>query len=660
MSRLLDPPLVPRNGRRLKVLGIARISKERKRFSKGSSKEGKKVRTEIKDERSLEDQEALYRARVQEFTDLPFDMTCVAGQGSGECIDRKEAEEAQAEVETGAYDLVITEDLGRIFRRVHAYLFCETCQDVGTRLIALNDHVDTGHDDWRLSAFFAVMRHEAYNSDTAQRIRRSLRNRFTNGGIIQFVIFGYIKPEDAETDADLQKHPAAEPIYKEWFRRLDDGATYAEIADWLNEQSIPVGPYCRSKEWSRNMVRGITHNTILKGIRQRNNKMSVRINKTGHHHCVNAPPEELLERHCPHLAFFDEAYYDRVVAKVDARNAKNSRVKDGQDPLRGRPRKRTRWPGQHIYCGLCGRMFVYGGHGQMEHLICDGARKYRCWHSITADGPMAAHKLTDAIMAEIELVPDFEPTFREMLQMQLDEVGSAREGRLKEIARAVEKNARETENVMDAIRNAKSSPTLLAELQRLEEEKGDLERERLDLQNAPRQVPELPPITEIRQMAREKLAELAENSQDCARLIRVLIPKIVVHPYRLCDGGHLVLRARFKLNLSPLLQIDKDLVVPALERELVVDLFDPPQREAIRKELVALRAGGMTQLKAAQRLGVTHTAAQRAAALQRQMDRLGLTDPYVPVLSPPDDYKMLRRHKHRRYRFEPLDDAQQT
>ena len=42
-------------------------------------------------------------------------------------------------------------------------------------------YVDTGNDGWRLSAFFAAMRHEMHNADTGKRIRRTQRNRFTQG-----------------------------------------------------------------------------------------------------------------------------------------------------------------------------------------------------------------------------------------------------------------------------------------------------------------------------------------------------------------------------------------------------------------------------------------------------------------------------------------------
>ncbi len=319
MSWHLQPPLTARNGRQLKVLGIARVS------------------TEHQNALSLDDQGALYRRWLDQHTDLPSQLKLIAGRGSGECLDRKEARQAIDEVETRTYDLVIAEDLGRIFRRVHAQLFCELCEDVGTRLIALNDHVDTAQDNWRVLAGFANMRHEMYNADTAKRIRRSLRNRFQMGGVIQSVVFGYIKPAGAKTDAELRRDPAAEPIYAEMFHRLEGGASYAEVADWLNEQGVKPGPAARRGYWTSILVAQLLHNQILKGVRVRNNKMSKRVNQTGRRKSVPAPPSERLERNCPHLAFIEPARYDRLIRTLDERNSKYRRRSiDGIDAAQGR------------------------------------------------------------------------------------------------------------------------------------------------------------------------------------------------------------------------------------------------------------------------------------------------------------------------------------
>ncbi len=142
---------------------------------------------------------------------------------------------------------------------------------------------------------------------------------------------------------------------------------------------------------------------------------------------------------------------------------------------------------------------------------------------------------------------------------------------------------------------------------------------------------------------------------EAAAAIRKLIPKFTVFPVRLCDGGHIYQRAKFTLNLSPLLQVDNALVVQSLKRELVVDLFDVPQREAFREQVIVLNAARLKQRDIGKELGITQPAVQNALALQRKMDELGIVDPYVRVMSPPEDYKKLRMHKHPRYRFTPLD-----
>jgi hypothetical protein len=172
----------------------------------------------------------------------------------------------------------------------------------------------------------------------------------------------------------------------------------------------------------------------------------------------------------------------------------------------------------------------------------------------------------------------------------------------------------------------------------------------------------------LRQLAREEFKNLALDSFEFASLMRRLIPKILVLPHRLCDGGLIVLRARFRLRLGNLLtdRRAREVLSQPLDRIVTVDLFEPCQREASREQIVALRAAinpetgkKHTEAEAARKVGITKTAAQRAAALQRQMDQLGLSDPYIPVMEPPDDYPKLRRHKHARYSFRPLEGAGQ-
>lgn len=643
MIRNLHPPLVAKNGRTLKVLAVCRIS------------------TVNQDELSLNDQEASYRQYLDTSCQLPYDLDVIATQGSGECIDRAEYLDAIERVESGRYDLVISEDLGRICRRVHAHIFCELCQDMDTRLIALNDSIDTGIDGWEMNSFFAAIRHESYNRDTSKRIRRSLRNRFTLGGVVQCEIFGYVKPRGTKSDGDLSKDPAAELLYDEWFRLLEDGATYAEVADWLNAMGTPTGPYCRSDTWTGPMVRRITFNRILKGIRQRNRKMSRRVNKTGRHKSVDAPPEELLERDCPHLAFIDPARYDRVIRLLTERNAKYRRSRaDGVDPRRNVPKKRTRWPGQSVLCGICGRTFVFGGHGQTEHLMCSGARAYQCWNGITFDGATACHTLSSRLFDQISALPGFDSQFLEQLRMECELVDDGRTKRRHEIAFQIRDVKRKIGNITKAIGEMGSSPSLTAELRALETKLGDLQAEQSELAQSPRHNLVLPSVAEIVGIARETFEELASNSQEFARQMRRIIDQIYVYPCRLCDGGHPVLRAELRFSLVSFVSQGIPRVPAGLGERLsgtfFADLFVPPQRVAYRHEVMRLtQATSLTEREIASELGVTQPAVQYAKKLSRDMERRGLSDPYVALREPPTDYAKLKRHKHQRYQFTPLD-----
>jgi hypothetical protein len=203
-----------------------------------------------------------------------------------------------------------------------------------------------------------------------------------------------------------------------------------------------------------------------------------------------------------------------------------------------------------------------------------------------------------------------------------------------------------------------TSASLRNELAGLEADKAALLLQLESLKQEPNDSNAVYSIETIKETTRIAIQGCAADAVELGRLMRQLVPKIWVYPFRLCDGGDIVHRAKFSLALVPLLPPSQHLdgVGRHLTRDLVVDLFDQPQRAKYRQDVVNMRAAGMTERQVANKLGITHTAAQRAAALDRMMQRLGLADPYIPVLEPPSDFGMLRRHRHPRYRFEPLDE----
>ncbi len=139
----------PRDGRTLKVIRVARVS------------------TDAQDSRSLDDQRARIQTYVESLHCGEVEFIDIASQGSSGQLAREELLELERRIESGSFDLVIAEDLSRICRRRRAFDFCEICIDYDTRLIAINDHIDTAASDCWESAVFATWQHQRSNCDVA-------------------------------------------------------------------------------------------------------------------------------------------------------------------------------------------------------------------------------------------------------------------------------------------------------------------------------------------------------------------------------------------------------------------------------------------------------------------------------------------------------------
>jgi len=635
---------VPRNGHSLNVIAVCRVS------SPGPGKQ---------DIRSLDDQ----MCKIREFLDREFDVTYeiteICGQGSGENLNRQEFHQLLDLVETGEYDLVISEDLGRICRRIRAHEFAEGCTDFDTRLIAINDHVDTAQDGWQDHSIFSAWHHERSNRDTSERIKRSHRSRFREGGCAQFPIYGIIKPQGSKKDLEWSKDPAAEPVIQEVVRMLFEHRNYSAVADWLNEQQVPVGPCCRRDRWTGCAVARWIHNPILSGRRFRNKKVSRR-RSDGKYVAVKANPDEIIWREVPHLAFLSREEHESLLQTLDSTNANRSRRFGGKRDTRASiPRKRTRFPGQMTFCGICGRLYVFGGHGQTDHLMCDGAREYHCWNGVTLDAKLASQKILEAVFCEIESLPDFDEAFLQEVRSETERLDADRNLKIRELETRERTAELELNRLIDFIENGSTFPQIQERMAEKQEMLTCCRSELQQLRSHPVTTVEIPEVGELKRLARESLQDLPTDDWRFQALMQKIIPRIVIFPVAPCDGGTPRCRAHFRLCLNGFLEDrrQREVLSSQLERIVTVDLFEVPQRIQFRKQVVRARREGMTERAIAKLLGITITAAQRASALQRLMDKLEIDDPYVILTAPPDDYSKLSRHRHQRYQFDPLPNA---
>jgi hypothetical protein len=358
------------------------------------------------------------------------------------------------------------------------------------------------------------------------------------------------------------------------------------------------------------------------------------------------------------LAYFIEEEFDCLDELLLAENECYRHARGtGVDPLCGRSRSHSCFPGMHAQCWYCGHHYVWGGNGQTEHLMCSNARAWHCWHAVAFSGPCAVQSIAQAITAQLWQIEGLDDQFAQMVAAASQDLSGNIEAAWRKLRSDELQFKREEANVISAVKAMGVHETLQQELVSLQLQKHQLLMLRHQLEHRrPHQLvlPKSPTV--LRQLLQEEFAKLTSDSLSFGKLLRQLVPQMHVYAVRLCDGGHLYPRAQVVLNLAG--NFSDARLVPGLTelftKTVTLDLFEPPQRERIRKEAVRLQAEGQTQKATARLIAEqpTATAVQKSLALQQRMDSLGLSDPFVMVDEPPADYPKLRRHQHERYLFQ--------
>src|SRR5579871_6522293 len=154
------------------------------------------------------------------------DIRALGERASGMLPDRASIREAEDLLATGNVDLVIAEDLSRIFRNPrYQYVFVQDAVDAGTRVICIADQLDTADDNWETMLGAATLRHGLVIPDTRRRVRRKAVDSFLAGGMVMKLPFGYrklTKEEAASSGVTLRmcKVPDCTAIIQEMRQRV--------------------------------------------------------------------------------------------------------------------------------------------------------------------------------------------------------------------------------------------------------------------------------------------------------------------------------------------------------------------------------------------------------------------------------------------------------
>lgn len=560
-----------------------------------------------------------YLARVY---DGPTEITHLGERASGMLSGRESIRQAEDLIASGAIDVVIAEDLSRIFRNPrHQYNFVQDVVDAETRLICIADNLDTADDSWELMLGAATLRHGLTVSDTRRRVRRTATHSFHHGGMVQKVKFGYRKLTKAEAASGdygpvglaIARVAECTPTIQQMMERAKRGDSFVSIAEWLNRELVEPPPYAAG-DWNGRLVKDILRDPILKGLRVFRRVLSQPVFKTGHYRRVrNEEPETA---HYPELAHIDATEFDQLQEVLDQREASSPRKKGRDHPLYGRPRKRAYWPAQHARCSICGDiLYRYDG----RYLKCQNATRTAtnpCWNHLQVDCDVLRDKLLTPMVRTLIEYPIFRDTIREATLSEFTRLVAHRSAGAAD-RKNLEKLRQQAANLTQAITVGGQIDVLASRLRDISEQIKVAEKA-TELQN---QVPQLV-WEKIESGLSDHVVALAAASFEFCDLMNRIGSRLLIQPVQALDTPQIKPKGRLELELV----VDDTVEAFCFEAYL----FDLPLHVRHFRECAALRVQKPSRSlkKISDHLGISHMTVKRALKYASLMESEGLDEPY--------------------------------
>ena len=617
-------PLEPKDPRRpLQVLIIGRIS------------------TEHQNEENINASYRYVESYLERLYQGPIEIRHLGERASGMLVDRATIRQAEDLIATGHWDLVIAEDLSRIFRNPrHQYNFVQDAVDAETRLICIADNLDTADENWEIMLGAATLRHGMTVPDVRRRVRRTATHAFHRGGMVLKVKYGYRKLSEEEAASGefgppglrIAKRPECTAILREMKDRVLRGDHYEAIAEWLRDEGVENPPYAR--EWSAKLVKTLLCDPILSGTRRFRNVIHRPVYRTGKHRRIrNVEPEE---KHYPELAHFSPDEHEELIRVIRDREQKH-RQRSGRDhPRSGQPRSRAIWPAQHARCAVCGGLMYQIG----ESLKCQnalGKGRIRCWNRVQVRTSIARHQVLAALIEIAEQTPELMQLLLESITAERDHLYAKNHRAVHLIDREITERQRQAGNLSAAIAQGGRMEVLLERLAAVHRELQFLEEQRR--QEASRPTNDEPTNFE------SSLFSIAETSFAFADFLRDLIPQFLIQPVQALDTPQVRPQAKLTIEFPSSAGAEPERC--KLDHEFTVNLFEPPLHiQFVDACSTAKREAPNCSLKTiAQRLDLNHMTVKRALDYGRRMERAGLSDPYRKLTQKPNEASRWKRRK---------------
>jgi len=265
------------------------------------------------------------------------------------------------------------------------------------------------------------------------------------------------------------------------FKKRSQGDSYAQIAAFLNAQSIPAPRRGRWKDlddvWSTGTIRGILENHAYYGTRvyNRNSMSRIRAEKEGrmvapgvrYPHWLNPPSEWTIEEDA-HPPIVDKDLWQR------ANSVTPPKLREGSKPHRDVPYLLTGL----IFCTRCSKPFqgqsTKSKNKRYYKYICGGYNKRICEYcAIKRDEiePFVMNAIKETLSSPV-LLKLIEHKLRALQSSSPDSPDQ------RTIDRSILIQESSARNLADAIAEHGASPTLMSQLQTVEREIENLKRQK--------------------------------------------------------------------------------------------------------------------------------------------------------------------------------------
>lgn len=283
-------------------------------------------------------------------------------------------------------NLIITKDLSRLGRDYieTGYYLEKYFPEHNLRYIAVNDNIDTFHDDSNndMNPFRSVI-NDMYAKDISKKVRTAMDTKRKNGKFIgSFAPYGYMKSTDDKNKLIIDTD-AAETV-KRIFNLYLNGNGYNTIADILNKEAEPCPSiYKKAKNpkykngnahiglWTSETIGSILRNPTYTGDITQNKYRKVNY-KSKKLKCLSR--DNWITINNTHECIIDKIDFSAVQGMI----SQNTVYKDNNN-------RKVHILGGIVYCGDCGeRMtFTKSSNGNV-YCICSNYKRFkRCTrHSI--------------------------------------------------------------------------------------------------------------------------------------------------------------------------------------------------------------------------------------------------------------------------------------